>query len=271
MIWTRLDATTSLHLTTLLVKQRPVNPTRRPTLSSTVWADIHWNAAAALAPTSPRGLKRHPQSGFYPYLRRAPGPPAWKRRWDRGGCQGGRIPPSLRIWDRSPIGYVHVQPFQLARLHRCSRCLSSELKPKQIHFSRRFMPQRRVFSPHGPDSTTRLPSLAYALPSLPSMACVTGRTPPNTRHPLRGGLPAAPGHRIAPPEASGQDLGGSILFGQRIGFSGTPSDLMPRELGQCDYEPGRRERGNGGGSLTIYFPSNHHPLDGPGYYYLRPS
>eukprot|EP00435_Cladocopium_sp_Y103_P001719 s71_g1.t1 len=38
--------------------------------------------------------------------------------------------------------------------------------------------------------------------------------------------------------ASGQDLGGSILFGQRIGFSGTPSDLMPRELGQCDYEPG---------------------------------
>ena len=39
-------------------------------------------------------------------------------------------------------------------------------------------------------------------------------------------------------KASGQDLGGSILFGQRIGFSGTPSDLMPRELGQCDYEPG---------------------------------
>ncbi len=33
-------------------------------------------------------------------------------------------------------------------------------------------------------------------------------------------------------------MGGSILFGQRIGFSGTPSDLMPRELGQCDYEPG---------------------------------
>jgi len=38
--------------------------------------------------------------------------------------------------------------------------------------------------------------------------------------------------------SSGQDLGGSILFGQRIGFSGTPSDLMPKELGQCEYEPG---------------------------------
>ena len=38
--------------------------------------------------------------------------------------------------------------------------------------------------------------------------------------------------------ASGQDVGGSMLFQQRIGFSGTPSDLMPRELGQCGYEPG---------------------------------
>lgn len=25
---------------------------------------------------------------------------------------------------------------------------------------------------------------------------------------------------------------------ERIGFSGTPSDLMPRELGSCDFEPG---------------------------------
>jgi hypothetical protein len=32
--------------------------------------------------------------------------------------------------------------------------------------------------------------------------------------------------------ASGQDLGGSMLFGRRIGFSGTPSDLMPAELGR---------------------------------------
>ena len=51
--------------------------------------------------------------------------------------------------------------------------------------------------------------------------------------------------------ASGQEMGGSILFkqrrkcfvelkkrGARLGFSGTPSELMPRELGQCEYEPG---------------------------------
>lgn len=38
--------------------------------------------------------------------------------------------------------------------------------------------------------------------------------------------------------ASGQAVGGDMLFGSRIGFSGTPSDLLPKELGQCGYETG---------------------------------
>jgi thioredoxin len=38
--------------------------------------------------------------------------------------------------------------------------------------------------------------------------------------------------------ASGQSLGGDMLVGRRVGFSGTPSDLLPKELGQCDYETG---------------------------------
>ena len=38
--------------------------------------------------------------------------------------------------------------------------------------------------------------------------------------------------------ASGQDLGGEMLFGRRVGFSGTPSDLLPEELGQCEYDKG---------------------------------
>ena len=38
--------------------------------------------------------------------------------------------------------------------------------------------------------------------------------------------------------ASGQELGSSILFKQRLGFSGTPSDLAPRELGRVQYERG---------------------------------
>ena len=38
--------------------------------------------------------------------------------------------------------------------------------------------------------------------------------------------------------ANGNDLGGSQLFSRRIGFSGTPSDLLPLELGRCGYEQG---------------------------------
>ena len=38
--------------------------------------------------------------------------------------------------------------------------------------------------------------------------------------------------------ACGQELGGDLLFGQRIGFSGTPSSLLPVELGRCAWAPG---------------------------------
>eukprot|EP01104_Vermistella_antarctica_P011016 TRINITY_DN300_c2_g7_i1.p1 TRINITY_DN300_c2_g7~~TRINITY_DN300_c2_g7_i1.p1 ORF type:complete len:1708 (+),score=390.70 TRINITY_DN300_c2_g7_i1:360-5126(+) len=38
--------------------------------------------------------------------------------------------------------------------------------------------------------------------------------------------------------ACGHELGSNILFGRRIGFSGTPSNLLPLDLGDCEYEPG---------------------------------
>jgi hypothetical protein len=38
--------------------------------------------------------------------------------------------------------------------------------------------------------------------------------------------------------ACGHELGSSMLFSRRIGFSGTPSNLLPIDLGQCQYEPG---------------------------------
>ena len=39
--------------------------------------------------------------------------------------------------------------------------------------------------------------------------------------------------------SSGVDLGGEMLFStHRLGFSGTPSALLPRELGGCEYELG---------------------------------
>lgn len=37
--------------------------------------------------------------------------------------------------------------------------------------------------------------------------------------------------------ACGHELGSTILFPYRIGFSGTPSNLLPMDLGQCEYEP----------------------------------
>jgi hypothetical protein len=38
--------------------------------------------------------------------------------------------------------------------------------------------------------------------------------------------------------ASGQEIGGEILFKTRVGFSGTPSALLPLELGETQYEKG---------------------------------
>jgi len=38
--------------------------------------------------------------------------------------------------------------------------------------------------------------------------------------------------------ACGHELGSDILFAKRIGFSGTPSNLLPLDLGDCCYEPG---------------------------------
>jgi hypothetical protein len=45
-------------------------------------------------------------------------------------------------------------------------------------------------------------------------------------------------HQVLKLSASGQELGGSMLFSRRFGFSGTPSDLLPMELGKCGYESG---------------------------------
>eukprot|EP00760_Papus_ankaliazontas_P003017 PhM_4_TR11378/c0_g1_i1/m.4426 len=45
-------------------------------------------------------------------------------------------------------------------------------------------------------------------------------------------------HQTTKLSASGQELGGDALFPRRVGFSGTPSDLLPVELGNCNYEVG---------------------------------
>ena len=45
-------------------------------------------------------------------------------------------------------------------------------------------------------------------------------------------------HKRKKISATGEELGGDALFRVRLGFSGTPSTLLPRSLGQCDFEPG---------------------------------
>ena len=51
-------------------------------------------------------------------------------------------------------------------------------------------------------------------------------------------FPSVMKHRSTKLQASGVDLGSDMLFGTRLGFSGTPSDLLPRELKPCHYERG---------------------------------
>jgi len=45
-------------------------------------------------------------------------------------------------------------------------------------------------------------------------------------------------HQNTKLSASGVDLGSNLIFSRRIGFSGTPSDLIPLDLGECHYEVG---------------------------------
>ena len=51
-------------------------------------------------------------------------------------------------------------------------------------------------------------------------------------------FPETTAHQATKLSANGQDLGGEMLFGTRIGFSGTPSSLLPLEMGECVYQRG---------------------------------
>jgi hypothetical protein len=44
-------------------------------------------------------------------------------------------------------------------------------------------------------------------------------------------------HQSTKLQASGYDIGSDMLFGVRLGFSGTPTDLVPRQL-RCVFEQG---------------------------------
>ena len=46
-------------------------------------------------------------------------------------------------------------------------------------------------------------------------------------------FPSCLQHRSVKLSASGEEIGGSIVFGTRLGFSGTPSSLLPTDMGDC--------------------------------------
>jgi len=51
-------------------------------------------------------------------------------------------------------------------------------------------------------------------------------------------FPDTTAHQPMKLSANGQDVGGAMLFSRRIGFSGTPSGLLPLEMGDCVYSMG---------------------------------
>ena len=59
--------------------------------------------------------------------------------------------------------------------------------------------------------------------------------------PHRHAFPTALVVRASKLSASGQALGGSLLFEKRLGFSGTPNDLLPEELGEAAFAAGDRD------------------------------
>ena len=51
-------------------------------------------------------------------------------------------------------------------------------------------------------------------------------------------FPEVTAHQPMKLSANGQDVGGEMLFARRIAFSGTPSSLLPLEMGECAYQKG---------------------------------
>lgn len=60
--------------------------------------------------------------------------------------------------------------------------------------------------------------------------------------------------------ANGQDVGGELLFSRRIAFSGTPSSLLPLEMGECIYQMGDDAKMLR--TVTNPLVVSHHLLDG---------
>ena len=71
------------------------------------------------------------------------------------------------------------------------------------------------------------------------LRALVGKIPDVVHHYLRQQIfPETMAFQATKISACGHELGSDILFATRIGFSGTPSNLLPADLGTCLYEPG---------------------------------
>jgi len=68
------------------------------------------------------------------------------------------------------------------------------------------------------------------------------RTPEVILYHLRRLFPVVMNFQKIKLSASGEDLGGDMLFDVRLGFSGTPSNLLPKTMQPCRMEPGSEAR-----------------------------
>jgi len=88
-----------------------------------------------------------------------------------------------------------------------------------------------------------VPSLEFLQPSDESQLAkawqVLHRHPATIAYFLfRHVFPACSKYQRSKLQASGQDVGSAALFRVRLGFSGTPSSLLPSDLGDVQFEPG---------------------------------
>ncbi|KAH3756032.1 nxn protein [Pelomyxa schiedti] len=83
-----------------------------------------------------------------------------------------------------------------------------------------------LFQPNDPKQMTQLYALVRRLPQLIHYYL------------CQHVFPACMNFQLLKVSACGHELGSNLLFGRRIGFSGTPSNLLPLDLGECQYEPG---------------------------------
>jgi len=113
----------------------------------------------------------------------------------------------------------------------------------RVRFSEWLLDARRASSGSSVDEEREVLELELFQPEdaaqVANCVALLGRHPPVVQYFLRQMVfPAVLKKQTVKLQASGVDLGGEMLFQTRLGFSGTPSDLLPDGLKPCHFEPG---------------------------------